>query len=210
MSNKLIKHLCIAFIGLMFVSCSTQLSCETPKMSRIMLNYDDYLVLKIISLLGYDYEMSNNDNNNDNNQKSLQINSNEITNILRERFSKMERDTTAFNFWGYDVGAKLVCQIEGYGYDVLVVNKFVDNKYLLELNGKCMKMDTTMLNFVVGLIHYHKSANYPKQIKEETVKSLWKEYHTMPQPYKPRKNKKRPKVKKNQPPEPEMPTFEYW
>ena len=62
MINKYIIHLSFAFIGLMFVSCSTQLSCETPKMSRIMLNYDDYLVLKIISLLGYDYEMSNNDN----------------------------------------------------------------------------------------------------------------------------------------------------
>ena len=206
MKNKYIIHLSIAFIELMLVSCSTQLSFETPKISRIMLKYENTYCLGIIDYLGYDYEMSKDDCC----AKFIQINSYEIANILRERFSKMERDTLASNFWGYGVDAKLVCQIEGYGYDVLVVNKFVDNKYLLELNGKCMKMDTTMLNFVVGLIHYHKSANYPKQIKEETVKSLWKEYHTMPQPYKPRKNKKRPKVKKNQPPEPEMPTYEYW
>lgn len=204
--NKYIIHLSFAFIGLMFVSCSTQLSCETPKMSRIMLKYENSLVIYENDNSGYNYSMVSDDPYTG----FIQINSYEIANILRERFSKMERDTLASNFWGYGVDAKLVCQIEGYGYDVLVVNKFVDNKYLLELNGKCMKMDTTMLNFVVGLIHYHKSANYPKQIKEETVKSLWKEYHTMPQPYKPRKNKKRPKVKKNQPPEPEMPTFEYW
>lgn len=206
MSNKLIKHLCIAFIGLMFVSCSTQLSCETPKMSRIMLKYENSLVIYEDDNSGYNYSMVPYDPC----IGFIQINSYEIANILKERFSQMERDTLASNFWGYSVGAKLVCQIEGYGYDVLVVNKSGEDEYDLELNGKCMKMDTTMLNFVVGLIHYHKSANYPKQIKEETVKSLWKEYHTMPQPYKPRKNKKRPKVKKNQPPEPEMPTFEYW
>ena len=155
----------IAFFGLMYLSCNAQ------RVSQIELKYERRQIIKESDVLGYNYGMYYKEDN----QSSLIIEGNEIADILRERFSKMEIDTSDTHFIGYDVYAKLVCHIKGYGYDVLVVNKSGEDEYHLELNGKCMKMDETVLRFVTGLIAYHKSKKYPYKIEEEKAKTFWKE-----------------------------------
>ncbi len=154
--------------------CALHMHCNAQHTSQVLLKYENYPVLKVIDILGYDYAMYYDGSN----QKSLQIYSNDVAKLLVEKFSTIERDTSATKFTGYDVYAKLVCQIEGYGYDVLVLSKFGDEefgdeKYILELNGKCMKTDESLLRFVLSLISYHKSTKFPSVIEEDVAKALW-------------------------------------
>ena len=54
--------------------CALHMHCNAQQTSQVLLKYENYPVLKVIDILGYDYAMYYDGSN----QKSLQIYSNDV------------------------------------------------------------------------------------------------------------------------------------